>query len=134
LKVRDEKHFASDAAQTLVCIDDDKLLGFIHFDSIKNSSGDYPSFTLCVDKDARGKGVGKQLLHDGVGYIFNHYDKIRRIYATTREDNIAMQKTFKSVGFRQEARYKKEWENRETGEYVDGLGYAILREEFTSSE
>lgn len=131
LKIRDEKYFMSDTTQTLVYVDEaNKLLGFIHFDKIKNSAGDSPSFTLCVDQGARGKGIGQKLLHNGVKYIFEHHDKIRRIYATTREDNVAMRKTFESENFRQEAHYKKEWENRDTGEYVDSIGYAILREEF----
>ncbi|MEJ0053885.1 MAG: GNAT family protein [bacterium] len=130
LAIRDENYFSSETAQTLVCYDESKLLGFIHFDNIKNSGSDAPSFTLCVDKDARGKGVGTKLLKEGIAYIFGRYDKIRRIYATTREDNAAMRKVFESLGFRQEARHKKEWENRETGEYVDAVGYALLREEF----
>ncbi len=110
--------------------DEGTILGFIHFDNVKDSPGEAPSFTLCVDKDARGQGVGKTLLTDGIAYIFEHFKKIRRIYATTREDNTAMQKTFEALGFRQEARHVKEWENRQTGEFVDALGYGLLREEF----
>jgi RimJ/RimL family protein N-acetyltransferase len=133
LAIRDEKYFMSDTAQTLVYADDaNAILGFIHFEGVTNKSGDAPSFTLCVDASARGKGIGTQLLKDGIAYIFDTYPKIRRIYATTREDNLPMQKVFESLGFRQEARHKKEWENRETGEYMDAVGYAILRDEFES--
>ncbi|MDO8569680.1 MAG: GNAT family protein [bacterium] len=131
LKIRDEKYFSSDTNQTLVYRDNhEKLLGYIHFDKIENTSIDAPSFTVCVDKSMRGKRIGKDLVKKGVTYIFDKYNNIRRIYAQTREDNIPMKKTFESLGFRQEARYKKEWEIRATGEYVDTLGYAILREEF----
>lgn len=131
LKVRNEEYFSSDTNQTLVYRDDrGKLLGYIHFDKIENTNNDSPSFTVCVDTSIRGKGVGQALVKEGVKYIFDKYNKIRRIYATTREDNLPMQKIFELLGFRQEARYKKEWEIRETGEYVDTLGYAILKEEF----
>ena len=133
LGVRDEKYFLNETNQTLVYRDDNGiLLGYIHFDNIKNTNNDAPSFTVSVDKGIRGSGVGKELVKQGVKYIFDKYDKIRRIYATTREDNIPMQKIFESLGFRQEARHKKEWEIRATGEYVDTLGYAVLRDEFLS--
>lgn len=131
LAIRDEAYFSNEKNHTLVYTDEaGKILGFIHFDNVKNSVGEAPSFTLCVDKDARGKGVGVTLLKDGIKYIFDHFDKIRRIYATTRADNSAMQKTFEALGFRQEARHIKEWEDRQTGTFVDTLGYGLLREEF----
>jgi RimJ/RimL family protein N-acetyltransferase len=110
--------------------DYEKLLGYIHFDQIKNTNIDAPSFTVCVDKNSQGMGIGKNLVKNGVVYIFDKYNHIRRIYAQTREDNIPMIKTFESLGFRQEARHKKEWPIRTTGEYIDTLGYAILKEEF----
>lgn len=126
---RDEKYFVGTDSLTFVCLDDSEmLLGFIRFTELQE--GESPDFVLYVDKDARQQGVGKALLRYGVEYIFSNYSKIRRIEATTREDNIAMQKTFESLGFRKEAHYVKEWENRETHEYMDSYGYALLREEF----
>lgn len=130
LDLRDEKYFASDTTQTLVCVDSKgSLVGFIRFFDIKNSDIDSPLFIVNVDEGARGKGVGTELVSRGVRYVFDTYDKIRRIEATTRVDNKAMQKVFESTGFRHEATYRKVWRIKE-GKYVDSLGYAILREEF----
>ena len=132
LEVRDEKYFASDTTQTLVFIDSERSLkGFIRFFDIKNSDIGSPEFIVNVDEGARGKGVGTELVSRGVRYVFDTYDKVRRIEATTRVDNKAMQKVFKSAGFRHEATYRKDWRVKE-GKYVDSLGYAILREELDS--
>lgn len=130
LKTRDEKYFSSKSTQTLVALEENQIIGYIQFDNIEDASDTAPSFTLCVATIARGKGVGTALLKKGSAYIFNTVKNIRRIYATTRADNVAMIKTFEAVGFRKEARHLKEWENRDTKEFVDAVGYAILREEF----
>lgn len=130
LQVRNEKYFASNTTQTLVYIDSaESLKGFVRFFEIKNSDSESPLFTVKVDESARGKGVGTQLVVQGVRYIFDTYDKVRRVEATTRVDNKEMQRVFKSVGFRHEATYREVWRIKE-GKYVDSLGYAILREEF----
>ncbi|MEO8162520.1 MAG: GNAT family protein [Ilumatobacteraceae bacterium] len=129
LKDRDEEYFSSNTNQTLVFIDSERILkGFIRFFDIKNSDIDSPLFTVNVDESARRKGVGTELVRRGVRHVFNMFDKIRRIEATTRADNKAMQKVFESTGFRHEATYRKVWRIEE-GKYVDSLGYAILREE-----
>jgi RimJ/RimL family protein N-acetyltransferase len=134
LKKRDEIYFSGDTAETLVAMDDSgTLIGFVQFEEVNNNEDASPSFTVCIDKESRGKGIGAELLRQGTAHIFNKFDKIRRIYATTRADNMPMQKLFEATGFRQEARHKKEWKNRETGEFIDALGYAILREEFQAN-
>lgn len=130
LEVRDEKYFASNTTQTLVYLDSqENLKGFIRFFDINNSDIGSPEFNVNVDEGARGKGVGKLLVRRGVEHIFDSYAKVRRIEATTRVDNKAMQRVFELAGFRHEATYKKDWPVGE-GKYVDSLGYAILREEF----
>ena len=129
LKARNEKYFASNTTKTLVYIDSGRdLKGFIRFFDIRNSDVGSPEFIVNLDEGARGKGVGTLLVSQGVRYIFDTYDKIRRIEATTRVDNIAMRRVFESAGFTHEATYRKAWPVNE-GKYVDSLGYAILREE-----
>ena len=129
LKVRDELYFSSNTNKTLVYIDTDgALVGYIRFFDIENSDSDAPDFIVSVDEKVRGKGVGSKLVKEGVKYIFKTYDKIRRIEAATRVDNIPMQNVFESAGFVHEATYRKEWRVNEN-EYVDSLGYGILREE-----
>ncbi|MHB1129456.1 MAG: GNAT family N-acetyltransferase [Ilumatobacteraceae bacterium] len=130
LAVRDKRYFASDTTETLVYIDSERSLkGFIRFFDIKNSDIDSPLFIVNIDESARGIGVGTELVRRGVKYVFDTFDKIRRVEATTRVDNKAIQKLFESAGFRHEATYRKVWRVKD-GKYVDSLGYAILREEF----
>ncbi len=129
LQARNEEYFASMTTQTLVYIDSaGDLKGFIRFFEIKNSDAESPLFIVNVDESARGNGVGTELVVQGVRYIFDTYDKIRRVEATTRVDNKAMRRVFESAGFRHEATYREVWRIKE-GKYVDSLGYAILREE-----
>ena len=129
LKVRDEKYFSGEKNETLVSVDSDgNLQGYIRFFDIENSDSDAPDFIVSVDDNARGKGIGTELVKEGVKYIFSKHDKIRRIEAATRADNIPMQKVFVSAGFTHEATYRKEWRVKD-GEYMDSLGYGILREE-----
>ncbi len=131
LQARNEKYFSSNTTQTLVYIDSAATLkGLIRFFDIKNSDTESPLFIVNVDESARGNGVGTELVVQGVRYIFDTYDKIRRIEATTRVDNKAMQRVLASAGFRHEATYRDVWRIKE-GTYVDSLGYAILRDEFT---
>ncbi|MEO6536492.1 MAG: GNAT family protein [Candidatus Paceibacterota bacterium] len=129
LKVRDEKYFLSETNQTLISLNNDgELKGYIRFFDIKNSDDDAPDFIVSVDENARGKGIGTELVREGVKYIFNKYDQIRRIEATTRIDNVPMQKVFEAAGFTHEATYRKAWKIR-GGEHVDAFGYGILKEE-----
>lgn len=129
LKIRNEKYFSSENNQTLVSVDENGMLqGYIRFFDIENSDDDAPDFIVSVDESVRGKGIGTELVKEGVKYIFSKYDKIHRIEATTRVDNLPMQKVFESAGFTHEATYRKAWKVRGS-EYVDALGYGILREE-----
>ncbi len=129
LNVRDLLYFSSDTHKTLVYVDTrGSILGYIRFFDIENSDSDAPDFIVSVDEHSRGKRIGLELVKQGVKYIFSTYDKIRRIEAATRVDNIPMQKVFESAGFTHEATYRKEWRVSKD-HYVDSLGYGILREE-----
>lgn len=131
LKKRDEVYFSSKENVTLVCRNEEKkLLGIIRFFEIENDETSSPDFTIYIDEKARNKGIGKRLLTEGIKHIFATFSHIRRIEATTRGDNIPMQKLFESVGFVKEAHYRKEWKNRESGKFMDAFGYALLKEEF----
>lgn len=135
LKKRNETYFSSNENATLICRDEtEKLLGLIRFFEIENDETSSPDFTIYVDGKARNKGVGKRLLTEGVKHIFATYPHIRRIEATTRSDNIPMQKLFESIGFVKEAHYRKEWKNGESGKFMDAFGYALLKDEFHNDE
>ena len=67
-------------------------------------------------------------MREGTKYIFENFPNIRRIEATTREDNVVMTKVLTETGFVQEATYRKAWKVKD-GEYMNALGFAILKEE-----
>lgn len=129
LESRGFEYFSSDSSRTFVCLDDQKLVGFIRFYDLSNSDTCYPSFDIRVAQDHRGRGIGQNMLLQGIKAIFQEFDQIRRIVCETRFDNLGMQKALEKVGFRKEAVYLKEWKINATNTFVDSYGYAILREE-----
>jgi len=131
LRKRNEEYFSSNDSKTLVYRNtQNKLLGVIRFFEIDDNDTSSPDFTIYVDEQARQKGVGEKLLNEGVRFIFDAYKNIRRVEATTRCDNIPMQRLFEAVGFTKESHYRKVWKNSDTGEFVDAFGYAVLKDEF----
>ena len=131
LSKRTENYFSGDGIESFVCRDEHgKLLGLIRFFDIEDSDISSPEFTVYVDEQARQIGVGTDLLRMGLQFVFNTYLNTRRVEATTRCDNIPMQRLFESTGFTKESQYRKDWKNTDTGEYMDAFGYAILKDEF----
>jgi hypothetical protein len=51
---------------------------------------------------------------------------VDRLEGTTRQDNVAMRRTFRAVGFVKEAHYGCGWPARD-GRLLDAVGYALLR-------
>ena len=135
LNLRNVEYFSGKNSKSLVYRNaQSELLGVIRFFEIEDNDTSSPDFTIYVDEQARQNGVGKKLLKEGVQFIFDTYKNIRRVEATTRCDNIPMQRLFVAVGFSKESHYRKEWKVSNTGEFMDAFGYAILRDEFLNNE
>src|SRR3989344_8342853 len=67
LKIRDKKYFSSNENKTLVYRDEQgKLVGVIRFFEIEDNDTSSPDFTIYVDEQARGKGIGKELIQKGI--------------------------------------------------------------------
>ena len=129
---KSEEYFLNNSVKTIVYVDENNhISGYIRFYGIEDLDTDSPLFDIRVSEFSRGKGIGTQLVKEGLKLIFNHYKNIRRVEANTREDNIIMQRLLENIGFTQEARYRK-CAKLLDGTYVDIFGYAILREEFKS--
>ena len=62
-------------------------------------------------------------------HLFSTYLELDRIEATTRHDNLAMQRVFDHCGYRLEGRTLEAWANAD-GTRSDTLAYAILRREW----
>jgi RimJ/RimL family protein N-acetyltransferase len=63
------------------------------------------------------------------GEVFGGWPGVRRIEAQTRRDNLAMRAVLGRCGYVQEAVYRRAWPDRD-GMYHDGIGYALLREDW----
>ncbi len=127
---RNEYYFSSISNETIVLVDDEEdVKGFIRFFDIENVEDASTLFDVYVDLGYRGKGFGTLLVIEGIKYIYEKYKNIRRIEATTRFDNLTMQKVLEKCGFRKEAQYRKAWKI-DSESFVDTFGYGLLREEF----
>ena len=88
-----------------------------------------PMLDLRIGSPWRGKGFGVQALTWGTRYLFDEFPQIRRIEGTTRQDNVAMRRTFQRCGYAKEAHYRDAWAGPE-GSVHDAVGYAILRRDW----
>ena len=61
--------------------------------------------------------------------MFAGFPGIRRIEGTTRQDNWAMRRAFRTCGYVKEAHYRQAWPGRD-GRIYDAVGYAILRSDW----
>jgi RimJ/RimL family protein N-acetyltransferase len=124
----DNGYYSNSGVETYWIILKNKKIGFIKIFDLENKDDSSPLFDIRIDSSERGKGIGLEATKFAIKYIFKEYNKIRRIEATTREDNIPMQKVLKKCGFKREAIYRKAWKISEK-KFVDSYGYAILRKD-----
>ena len=61
--------------------------------------------------------------------VFSTMSAVNRFEGHTREDNIAMRKTFVRAGFVKEAHYREGWPV-ENGPPLASVGYSILRRDW----
>ena len=90
-----------------------------------------PLFDLRVDQDHRGRGVGAAVVGWLTAYLFDELPDAGRIEAQTRCDNLAMRAVLERCGYVKEAYYRRAWPGA-AGEVYDGIGYAILRQDWAS--
>ncbi|MGL3807627.1 GNAT family N-acetyltransferase [Paeniglutamicibacter sp. R2-26] len=88
-----------------------------------------PLFDLRLDEGQRGMGLGVEVLRALCDLVFTTMPGVLRFEGQTREDNIAMRKTFLRCGFLKEAHYRMGWPT-EDGGHVASLAYAILRQDW----
>ncbi|MEZ5217910.1 MAG: GNAT family protein [Ilumatobacteraceae bacterium] len=79
----------------------------------------------------RGRGFGTAAVTWVVDHLFSSYGNLHRIEATTRDDNLPMQRVFDRCGFRLEGRMREAWSNAD-GSRADTWIYAILRREWSA--
>jgi RimJ/RimL family protein N-acetyltransferase len=90
-----------------------------------------PLFDLRIRAADRGRGLGAAALRWLTRHVFLRYPATARIEGTTRQDNTAMRRAFRSAGFVKEAHYRRAWPGQD-GTPHDAVGYAILRGDYES--
>lgn len=92
---------------------------------------DTPMFDLRLMNAARGRGLGRAVLEAVTDLVFTTMPEARRFEGQTREDNVAMRRTFLRAGFLKEAHYREGWPV-DGGEPLASVAYAILRRDWES--
>jgi RimJ/RimL family protein N-acetyltransferase len=90
-----------------------------------------PMFDIRVAAERRGQGVGRAAVAALTDLVFTRWPEVNRLEGQTREDNIAMRKTFLRSGFVKEAHYREGWPVP-GGQPMASVAYAILRRDWQS--
>lgn len=80
------------------------------------------------DPGSWGKGIGYDALGLWTDYLFDAMPEIVRVDLRTWSGNSGMMRLAEKLGFQEEARFRKA--RIVNGEYYDGMGYGVLREEW----
>ena len=107
---------------------DDCRIGMVTLEDLKD---DTPMFDLRLTESKRGQGAGVKVLRALCDLVFTSMPETIRFEGQTREDNIAMRKTFLRSGFVKEAHYRMGWQIA-GGERLTSVAYAILRKDWES--
>lgn len=99
--------------------------------TLEDLDDDNPVFDLRLAEEHRGQGLGAPVLRALTALAFESCPEIRRFEGQTREDNIAMRRTFLRCGFLKEAHYREGWPVSD-GEPLASVAYAILRQDWIS--
>lgn len=83
---------------------------------------------VLFDPETWGKGIGYEALGLWTDYLFVTMPQLARSDLRTWSGNIGMMRLAGKVGYQQEARFRKA--RIVNGEYYDGMGYGVLREEW----
>lgn len=108
-------------------------IGFIRLFDLEDVDDGYPLFDLRIRAEYRGRGLGKSAVQWLTRYLFEKHPQLERIVGTTRADNSAMRKTFRSSGYVKEGYYRRDWKSS-NGFIFDTVKYGILRDDWISGK
>ncbi len=110
----------------------DETIGLIRVFDLEDLDVGSPLLDIRIAHPHRGQGVGTAAVSWVVDHLFSSYSQLHRIEATTRHDNLPMQRVFDRCGFRLEGRMLEAWANAD-GSRADTWTYAILRREWSAT-
>ncbi|NYE96452.1 RimJ/RimL family protein N-acetyltransferase [Psychromicrobium silvestre] len=100
---------------------------------LEDLQDDAPLFDLRLAESVRGQGIAAAALGALTALVFERFPDVRRFEGQTRQDNLAMRRTFLKNGFVKEAHYRQGWPTAD-GRYLDSVAYAILRQDFETGQ
>ena len=110
-----------------------EVVGLVRLEDVADDRTD-PQLDIRVRSSARQQGLGAAATRFITDEFFTQNPDRWRIEGQTRRDNIGMRKTFRRVGWVKEAVYREAWPPNESGERLDGIGYAVTRSDWDSGK
>jgi RimJ/RimL family protein N-acetyltransferase len=105
----------------------DELIGTVSRNWISQETN-WPEVGITIFDPAHwGQGIGFEAMSLWVDLLFREHPEIVRLDMRTWSGNPRMMRLAEKLGFQLEARFRKA--RVVGGEYYDGLGYGLLREE-----
>lgn len=101
-------------------------IGFFRFEDLSDPT---PLFDMRLDAVWRGHGIGAEALRAATERIFTTMPQVNRFEGQTREDNLAMRRTFDRCGWVQEAYYREGWPVTGSAPLAS-VAYSILRRDW----
>lgn len=107
---------------------DDAFLGFVSFYWVSKPTHWAAMGIVFFDPQTWGNGYGTEALGLWTQYLFDEQASFARLGLRTWSGNAGMMALAEKLGFSLEARFRKA--RIVDGDYYDGLGYGVLREEW----
>lgn len=107
--------------------------GRIGFLRLEDLSEETPLFDLRLDGPFRNRSLGAEILRAATHHVFTTMPTANRFEGQTREDNVAMRKTFLRCGWVKEAHYRESWPS-EDGALLASVAYGILRRDWETGQ
>ncbi|MFC5602128.1 GNAT family N-acetyltransferase [Sporosarcina koreensis] len=127
-KTIEDGGYESDEVKTFwVQNDEDVIVGIVKIHDLQD---EIPLFDLRIADRYRGFGYGPKALRLITEFVFGMPEEKIRLEGHTRQDNLAMRKTFERAGFVKEAHLRKAWFSPKENSYYDAVTYGMTREDF----
>jgi RimJ/RimL family protein N-acetyltransferase len=120
---------ASAGIESYWIVDHDAVVGLVRLLDLDDVEDGSPLFDLRIGEQHRGRGVGTLSVRWLTKHLFETYETLHRIEATTRDDNVAMRSVLERCGYRVEGVLREAWRN-ENGSRSNTIAYGLLRSEW----
>lgn len=124
-----EMNIDSDTADSYWITLDGERCGLVRLLDLDDVESGSPVFDLRIAPAQRGRGLGRAAVQWLTAHLFRTYPALHRIEATTRHDNLAMQRVLDRCGYRLEGTLRESWRNQDGSRHAT-LVYGIVRPEW----